>query len=234
MPYIAVSAGLIHTMQFHLPRTVATVLKQGLGYGFNLKIRVLWTSWILYAHLRRRCCILLCAWLLVGLYTLIADSQLLVKRIIKIAWLLRLQLGLVSSLYWGSLLFCRPGRGGGNVKIITDFVAAGGGGVNVYLHKDFNCYNGIFLDLFVGLSSYFHCCIVKCCFTWFVIMCVYYTVPFVTSLVWRFKVVWLRITDEHTVVVNSPATCGSHREETLSHASSHHPHRIHTKNFHNP
>ena len=40
MPYIAVSAGLIHTMQFHLPRTVATVLKQGLGYGFNLKIRV--------------------------------------------------------------------------------------------------------------------------------------------------------------------------------------------------
>ena len=40
MPYIAISAGLIHTTQFHLPRTVATVLKQGLGYGFNLKIRV--------------------------------------------------------------------------------------------------------------------------------------------------------------------------------------------------
>ena len=40
MPYIAVSAGLIHTMQFHLPRTVATVLNQGLGYGFNVKIRV--------------------------------------------------------------------------------------------------------------------------------------------------------------------------------------------------
>ena len=40
MPYIAVSAGLIHTKQFHLPRTVATVLNQGLGYGFNLKIRV--------------------------------------------------------------------------------------------------------------------------------------------------------------------------------------------------
>ena len=40
MPYIAVSAGLIHTMQFHLPRTVATVLNQGLGYRFNLKIRV--------------------------------------------------------------------------------------------------------------------------------------------------------------------------------------------------
>ena len=39
MPYIAVSAGLIHTMQFHLPRTVATVLNQGLGYGFNLQIR---------------------------------------------------------------------------------------------------------------------------------------------------------------------------------------------------
>ena len=37
MPYIAVSAGLIHTMQFHLPRNVATVLNQGLGYGFNLK-----------------------------------------------------------------------------------------------------------------------------------------------------------------------------------------------------
>ena len=40
VPYIAVSAGLIHTMQFHLPRTVATVLNQGLGYGFNLKIRI--------------------------------------------------------------------------------------------------------------------------------------------------------------------------------------------------
>ena len=41
MPYIAVSAGLIHTTQFHLPRTVATVLNQGLGYGSNLQIRVL-------------------------------------------------------------------------------------------------------------------------------------------------------------------------------------------------
>ena len=40
MPYIAVSAGLIHTTQFHLPRNVATVLNQGFGYGFNLKIRV--------------------------------------------------------------------------------------------------------------------------------------------------------------------------------------------------
>ena len=40
MPYIAVSAGLIHTTQFYLPRTVATVLNQGLGYGFNLKTRV--------------------------------------------------------------------------------------------------------------------------------------------------------------------------------------------------
>ena len=44
MPYIAVSAGLIHTMQFHLPRTVATVLNQGLGYGFYLNIRV-FTHW---------------------------------------------------------------------------------------------------------------------------------------------------------------------------------------------
>ena len=40
MPYIAVIAGLIHTMQFHLPRNVATVLNQGLGNGFNIKIRV--------------------------------------------------------------------------------------------------------------------------------------------------------------------------------------------------
>ena len=40
MPYIAVSAELIYTTQFHLPRTVATVLNQGLGYGFNLKILV--------------------------------------------------------------------------------------------------------------------------------------------------------------------------------------------------
>ena len=40
MPYIAESAGLIHTPQFDLPRTVATVLNQGLGYRFNLKMRV--------------------------------------------------------------------------------------------------------------------------------------------------------------------------------------------------
>ena len=40
LPHIAVSAGLIHMTQFHLPRTVATVINQGLGYGFNLKIRV--------------------------------------------------------------------------------------------------------------------------------------------------------------------------------------------------
>ena len=40
MPYIAVSAGLIHTTQFHLPRNLATVWNQGLGYGFNLKIRI--------------------------------------------------------------------------------------------------------------------------------------------------------------------------------------------------
>ena len=40
MSFISVSAGLIHTTQFHLPRTVATVLNQGFGYGFNLKIRV--------------------------------------------------------------------------------------------------------------------------------------------------------------------------------------------------
>ena len=40
MSYIAVSAGLIHTTRFHLPRTLATVLNQGLGYGFNIKIRL--------------------------------------------------------------------------------------------------------------------------------------------------------------------------------------------------
>ena len=40
MPHVAVSAWLIHTTQFHLPRNVATVLNQGLGYGFNLKLRV--------------------------------------------------------------------------------------------------------------------------------------------------------------------------------------------------
>ena len=39
--YIAVSAGLIHTTQFYFPRTVATVLNQGLGYRFNLKICVI-------------------------------------------------------------------------------------------------------------------------------------------------------------------------------------------------
>ena len=36
------------------------------------------------------------------------------------------------------VLQTREGRGGGKVKIITDFGAAGG--VNVYFHKDFNCY----------------------------------------------------------------------------------------------
>ena len=40
MDLISKYAGLIHTTQFHLPRTVATVLNQGLGYGFNIKIRV--------------------------------------------------------------------------------------------------------------------------------------------------------------------------------------------------
>ena len=40
MPFIAVSAGLIHERQFNLPRTVATVLNQRLGHGFNPKIRV--------------------------------------------------------------------------------------------------------------------------------------------------------------------------------------------------
>ena len=45
MPYKAVSAGFIQTMQFHLPRTVATVLNQGLGYGFNLKIRIYALEW---------------------------------------------------------------------------------------------------------------------------------------------------------------------------------------------
>ena len=44
MPYIALSAGLIHTTQFYLPRTVATVLNQGLGYGFNLKIRIFYEN----------------------------------------------------------------------------------------------------------------------------------------------------------------------------------------------
>ena len=44
LPFIAVSAGLIHTTQFHLPRTVATVLNQGLGYGFNIKIRVFYEN----------------------------------------------------------------------------------------------------------------------------------------------------------------------------------------------
>ena len=44
MPYIAVSAELIHTTQFHLPRTVATDLNQGLGYGFNLKILVFYEN----------------------------------------------------------------------------------------------------------------------------------------------------------------------------------------------
>ena len=44
MPYIAVSAGLIHTTQLHLPRTVATVFNQGLGHRLNLKIRFLSTG----------------------------------------------------------------------------------------------------------------------------------------------------------------------------------------------
>ena len=41
MSYRSVSAGLIHTMQFHVLRTVATDLNQGLGNGFNLKLRVI-------------------------------------------------------------------------------------------------------------------------------------------------------------------------------------------------
>ena len=75
-------------------------------------------------------------------------------------------------------------------RSLPTLLLRGGGGCNVYFQKDVSCYNGIFLNLFVGLSSCFHCCIVKGCFMWFVIMCVYYTVPFVTfvtSLVWRFQ-----------------------------------------------
>ena len=85
MPYIAVSTGLIHTTQFNLPRTVATVLNQGLGYGFNIKIRVFMKIMNSLCPPSKKMVSLLCACLLVGLYTLIADSQLLVKRIIKIA-----------------------------------------------------------------------------------------------------------------------------------------------------
>ena len=83
MPYIAVSAGLIHTTQFQLPRNVATVLKQGLGYGFNLKIRVFMNIMNSLCPSSKKIFFVYVYWF--GLYTLIADSQLLVKRIIKIA-----------------------------------------------------------------------------------------------------------------------------------------------------
>ena len=127
MPYIAVTAGLINTMQFPLPRTVATVLNQGLGYGFNLKIRVfLWKSWIIYALIRRRLCILLCACLLVGLYTLITDSQLLVKRIIKIDWLLRLQLCILTVLK--NFIDLQAREGGGQCQDHYRLCCCGGGG----------------------------------------------------------------------------------------------------------
>ena len=60
------------------------------------------------------------------MYTLIADSHLPVKRIIKIARLLRLQHGILTVLKIFIVLQTREG-GGGKLKIITDFVAAGGG-----------------------------------------------------------------------------------------------------------
>ena len=90
-------------------------------------------SWFLYVHLRRRWCILLYACLLVGLWTFIADPQLLVIRIIQITWLLRLQL---SSLYCRSLSFCRPETGGGAGQDHYPLYCWGWG----YFHKDFNCY----------------------------------------------------------------------------------------------
>ena len=85
MPFIAVSAGLIHTTQFHLPRTVATVLKQGFGYGFNLKTRVFMNTMnSLCPPSKKMFHIALC--MSVG-WSVYLDSrfQLLVKRIIKIA-----------------------------------------------------------------------------------------------------------------------------------------------------
>ena len=234
IPYIAVSAGLIHATQFHLPRTVATVLNQGLGYGFNLKIRV-------FIKIMNSLCPPSKKMVHIALYMSFGWSVYLDRRFPTACETYNKdRLTPWTSTWYPHFiedLYCSAHQGGeGNVKIITDFVAAGGEGVMftftkisiVVFVKMRLLQNGIFLDLFVGLSSYFHCCIVKCCFMWIVIMCVYYTVPFVTSLIWRFKIVWLRITDEHTVVANSPATCGSHREETLSPASSHYPHGIRT------
>ena len=101
MPYIAVSAGLIHTTQFHLTRTVATVLKQGLGYGFYLKIRVF-----------------------MNIMTSLCPPS---KKTVHIA--LCMSFGILTVL---KIFIVLQTREGGNVKIITDFVAAGvgdGGGV---------------------------------------------------------------------------------------------------------
>ena len=56
------------------------------------------------------------------------------ERKIQITWLLRLQL---SSLYWRSLSFCRPRRGGARSSSIPTLLLRGD---NVYFHKDCNCY----------------------------------------------------------------------------------------------
>ena len=133
MPHKAVSAELIRTTQFLLPRTVATVLNQGIGYGFNIKIRVFFGKlWIFYALLRRRWCILLWACLLIGLYTLIADSQLLVKCIIQSTWLLRPQLRTHTVLKIFIVLQTREGVS----SSLPTLLLRG----DVYFHKDFNCY----------------------------------------------------------------------------------------------
>ena len=66
--------------------------------------------------------------------------QLLVKRIIKIAWLLRLQLGILTVLKILIVLQTSwEGRGQGQDHYRL-CCCGGGGGVNFYFHKDFNGY----------------------------------------------------------------------------------------------
>ena len=121
MPYIALSAGLIHKMQFHLPRTVATVFNQGLGYGFNLKIRVFFMKiMISVCPHSKKVHIALC--MSVG-WSLYLDS-----RFPTSCETYRLT-PLTSTWYPHCIEYlyrsADQGGGGGKVKIITHFVAAG-------------------------------------------------------------------------------------------------------------
>ena len=103
---------------------MATVLNLGLGYGFNLKIRVFMKIMhSLCPPSKKKVHIALC--LSVG-WSVYLDSRFPTTCETYNKDRLRLQLGILTVLKIFIVLQTREG-GGSKVKIITDFVAAEGG-----------------------------------------------------------------------------------------------------------